>query len=536
MITRLLILFSVISLTLPWPSRATQTMMEPPTVTVEHPVHFLTADGSDVVIQPGSYLLEAAQEWLRVYPRDPKDALLLAAQWATHSEEVSQPTPLSIASEGDAHYLVLMLPGEKSLEATGSYSGVRSRAVQQVSPTIRQRAYQMAKQGQPAQGLTAPPPGPAPNVTSWIPSHKILAGDVVTFHIQDLRPFDFMAQLGNSPGLPLPVIALNANSIQVRIPEQVVTNGSPLIVRYKNSQAKTLEPSYQIIAKPQVESIQILDGPWIGAPSTIRVTLGNLTPPLANAELSLISPACWTQGQKKSLPPSGGSAIIDFPITFRPSGVVADLPGNTDTERLAALSGKTCPLELSFWSPNLGHFPSGHSVTLPQVSIYTITNTWDLTTHTTPSNNKFGGTVSPPIGCLPTSIGKAGSFPIGVVNADGDFSFQLRNGALPVECHYETTQPLETKPGWVISELDWHFSGDTSCHLSGANTVQFEWSPNHWGVNAFHDATRLYRMKFNAACEVTPNDPTNNNHVFSATLRSINLVGPRNQTWRNAFK
>ncbi|MDH4194906.1 MAG: hypothetical protein OEV70_12235, partial [Nitrospirota bacterium] len=235
MITRLLILFSVISLTLPWPSRATQTMMEPPTVTVEHPVHFLTADGSDVVIQPGSYLLEAAQEWLRVYPRDPKDALLLAAQWATHSEEVSQPTPLSIASEGDAHYLVLMLPGEKSLEATGSYSGVRSRAVQQVSPTIRQRAYQMAKQGQPAQGLTAPPPGPAPNVTSWIPSHKILAGDVVTFYVQDLRPFDFMAQLGNSPGLPLPVIALNANSIQVRVPEQVVTNGSPLIVRYKNS-------------------------------------------------------------------------------------------------------------------------------------------------------------------------------------------------------------------------------------------------------------------------------------------------------------
>ena len=34
------------------------------TVTLDQPVHFLTAEGSDVVLDAGTYTIEAAEEWL----------------------------------------------------------------------------------------------------------------------------------------------------------------------------------------------------------------------------------------------------------------------------------------------------------------------------------------------------------------------------------------------------------------------------------------------------------------------------------------
>jgi hypothetical protein len=39
------------------------------TVTIEQPVHFTTAERSDVVLDAGSYVVEAAEKWLRLTPR-----------------------------------------------------------------------------------------------------------------------------------------------------------------------------------------------------------------------------------------------------------------------------------------------------------------------------------------------------------------------------------------------------------------------------------------------------------------------------------
>jgi uncharacterized protein YaiE (UPF0345 family) len=51
------------------------------TVTLDQPVHFSTAEGSDVVLEAGSYSLEAADDWLRVTPGEGQtvDAHLLEA-------------------------------------------------------------------------------------------------------------------------------------------------------------------------------------------------------------------------------------------------------------------------------------------------------------------------------------------------------------------------------------------------------------------------------------------------------------------------
>ncbi|MDH5426572.1 MAG: hypothetical protein OEZ57_01245 [Nitrospirota bacterium] len=100
------------------------------TVTLEQPVHFTNAEGSDVVLPAGDYAVEPAEAWLRVTPsgRQTVDAALLEAQSATHEESLT--TPMALSAEGEqpnTHHLALLLPDGKRLEAIGSYSGIRSR-------------------------------------------------------------------------------------------------------------------------------------------------------------------------------------------------------------------------------------------------------------------------------------------------------------------------------------------------------------------------------------------------------------------------
>jgi hypothetical protein len=100
------------------------------TVTLEQPVHFTNAEGSDVVLNAGEYAVEPAEEWLRIIPGDGQavDALLLEAQAGSHEESLTAPLALSAEGEqADTHHLALLLPGGKRLEAIGSYSGIRAR-------------------------------------------------------------------------------------------------------------------------------------------------------------------------------------------------------------------------------------------------------------------------------------------------------------------------------------------------------------------------------------------------------------------------
>ena len=107
----------------------------PPTVKFDKAIHFFATDGSDVVVVPGTYQVEAAEEWLRLIPGERRDALLLDAQSTQHEETIEESIALSFSGDEDTHHLVLLLPGGKSLQSIGSVSGVRSRRA--LSPRTR---------------------------------------------------------------------------------------------------------------------------------------------------------------------------------------------------------------------------------------------------------------------------------------------------------------------------------------------------------------------------------------------------------------
>ncbi|MGD9850888.1 MAG: DUF6345 domain-containing protein [Nitrospirales bacterium] len=139
------------------------------TVTLEQAVHFLNAEGSDVLVQPGTYELEATEQWLRLIPGERRDALLLDAQTLTSEEQVSEPTAVSVSGEGDEYILALVMPGGKSLQAVGSRSGTRSRALLSV-PRLQARQQLIGKQLR----ITRPTiPGGLPTIPKpTIPSEK----------------------------------------------------------------------------------------------------------------------------------------------------------------------------------------------------------------------------------------------------------------------------------------------------------------------------------------------------------------------------
>jgi hypothetical protein len=57
------------------------------TIALERAAHFTTAEGSDVVLDPGAYTLEAAEEWIRVIPDHHRTAAwLLEAHRTRHAE------------------------------------------------------------------------------------------------------------------------------------------------------------------------------------------------------------------------------------------------------------------------------------------------------------------------------------------------------------------------------------------------------------------------------------------------------------------
>ncbi len=111
-----------------------ENLTDPSIITLDEPVYFTAPDGSPIVVQPGSYTVEAAQSWIRLIPgEDRQQALLLQAEQETHETGVQNLLALSLPGgmdqELDVHQIVLMLPTGESLEATGSYSGIQKRGL-----------------------------------------------------------------------------------------------------------------------------------------------------------------------------------------------------------------------------------------------------------------------------------------------------------------------------------------------------------------------------------------------------------------------
>lgn len=148
--TKLFYSVSIVLWLLPQISSAAVDSKTTSILTVDKTVHFLMADGSDGVVGPGVFLVEDAGEWLRLISGERRDALLLEAIPIHHEENLNDPKALLQLGETHEPHIVLLLPGGRGLEAIGSISGVRSRAVKRPLTsrlrTQRQRASRIPTQ------------------------------------------------------------------------------------------------------------------------------------------------------------------------------------------------------------------------------------------------------------------------------------------------------------------------------------------------------------------------------------------------------
>lgn len=105
-------------------------------VTLDHPVHFIATDESSMTIQPGTYYVEKASKdhgsgKAIVLRSKNTDDITVKAETTKHDEQLSQNMLLAENKTNDELHLLLLFPNGEALDAIGTYSGVRSRAVRQ---------------------------------------------------------------------------------------------------------------------------------------------------------------------------------------------------------------------------------------------------------------------------------------------------------------------------------------------------------------------------------------------------------------------
>lgn len=140
-----LVAVSLLSTTLAWAAPDSLA------ISIEQPSHFTAPDGTDVLVAAGTYRVEqSAEAYLRLVAATPQPGLEIQATATRHEVTVASPLALAIAEEGQADeiHLVLLLPDGQGLDATGSFSGTRSRASRS-QPISRFQIQQAMSQYQP---------------------------------------------------------------------------------------------------------------------------------------------------------------------------------------------------------------------------------------------------------------------------------------------------------------------------------------------------------------------------------------------------
>ena len=103
------------------------------TIEFDQPLHFFGVDGTDMVIPPGHYQVEAAESWLKLVPAgEPRSAaVLLEAKQGRHGETLTEPVVRTEEDKDnpDVFHIAVLLSDGSGLEAIGTKSGIRPRAV-----------------------------------------------------------------------------------------------------------------------------------------------------------------------------------------------------------------------------------------------------------------------------------------------------------------------------------------------------------------------------------------------------------------------
>lgn len=124
---------------------------EKATIVLDRAAHFLTPDGTNLIVEPGAYRVEASEAHLKLVQAESGNTITIQTEPFTPEESLAVSAILLIPEDEDLFRLVLLRPDQKSLAAVGSYSGVQTRAVASQAQTdpylqIRIKNSQMAYQ------------------------------------------------------------------------------------------------------------------------------------------------------------------------------------------------------------------------------------------------------------------------------------------------------------------------------------------------------------------------------------------------------
>ncbi|MBD0316455.1 MAG: hypothetical protein ICV75_07165 [Nitrospiraceae bacterium] len=108
----------------------------PVTVTFDRPIHFTRADGDAVKVEAAAYLVERQDATLRLTPQAGGKAIVLPVEPLPFDMSVEEPTVLSLMRNGDDHLLLYADRDGTVMGITGTYSGIRTRDIATVRPSV----------------------------------------------------------------------------------------------------------------------------------------------------------------------------------------------------------------------------------------------------------------------------------------------------------------------------------------------------------------------------------------------------------------
>ena len=125
-------------------------------ITLDQTVYFLTPEGESIQVAPGIYsVTEAEKNALWLSKNTGETVVRVAANEQVHEESLSHSVGWSSSGKEDQYQIVLLLPENRGLVATGSFSGIRSKGTGNPPKLTAQQL-----QGQLKSRLTAQPVQP----------------------------------------------------------------------------------------------------------------------------------------------------------------------------------------------------------------------------------------------------------------------------------------------------------------------------------------------------------------------------------------
>ena len=295
---------------------------DPGLITLERAVHFQSPDAPDVIAGPGKYRVEAtAESGLRLIPDTGGSSLRVHALHATHELSIPGPVAFAIPRGEDEQHVVLVLPGGKSLDAAGSFSGIHGRgtAVPISSSVIQQTVVQQAPTVKRLQDSCALGKDPQPAVTRWMPFGRVWPGGKIVFEGQNLDASRFQAVVG-SPRIALTIVSASSTRIETLVPSFAeggpysAPAGEALTVSYRGTiGCKVLNPAFIVTDAFTVATAE--SGGPNGGYSWIRHQM-NLTGEIEGARSVTILPQ--TDASIRSLVPDTRT-VCDW-VELKPSG------------------------------------------------------------------------------------------------------------------------------------------------------------------------------------------------------------------------